>query len=400
MWGRRRKLRREAVIIWAKFMVYRLLSWTLSLRYGRRREYVGWACILRNDHLGDFFISWPVLAGLAAWFHERGMPVAVFSSARMRDFVAATGLFDAVETVDARALGQSLWRRLLAYAWLRHLAPEAFVSLICVPEARLGINDLIARFVGAREKYACAMRLIVRRNFRWNFVYWSQGNGFYSHLSRVGRRSTLPDVEAGICQMVTGRPLLPAPEFPRSLAALPPEVVGLGAYCVVAPGAADPERRWPAERFREWATLARGRDPGLRIVVVGTAAERPLGEEIGRGQPDGAVSNLCGRTSLAELVAVIRGARFVLANDSGALHVAGRLHVPVACVIGGGHFGLYAPNDHYPTARYAYHRRRCFWCGWDCRQAVAPGATHPCIMDVTVAEVLAITAPLLGGTTG
>lgn len=394
MWRRKFKLRREAVAIWLKFAAYRALSWALSWRYLGRREYVGWACILRNDYLGDFFVSWPALAGLAAHFHEHGLPVAAFVSASMRDFVAATGLFDAVEIVEARALGHSLRQRLLTYAWLRHLAPEVFVSLMCVPEVRLGINDHIARFIGAKEKYGCAMRLIVRRDFQKSFIYWSLGNGFYSRLLRVGGRPSLPEIEAGVCQMVTGGPPPPAPEFPKLPATLPPSLAGR-EYCVVVPGATELGRRWPIENFQGWAARARGLAPGLSLAVVGTAAEKPLGAALESALPGGAVVNLCGRTTLAELVAVIRGARFVLANETGAAHVAGRLGVPAVCVIGGGHFGLYGPGEHYPTVRWAFRERRCFRCGWDCRYAPAPGAAYPCVAGVTVEDVWEKTEPLL-----
>ena len=394
MWRRKFKLRREAVAIWLKFAAYRALSWALSWRYLGRREYVGWACILRNDYLGDFFVSWPALAGLVSWFHGRGLRVLVVTSAPMRDLAAATGLFDAVEMADPRAIGRSLRERLMAYAWARHLAPEVFVSLVCVPEARLGIDDCFARFIAAKAKYGCAMPLMRRKGFRESFFYSRQGNGFYTRLLRAGRASALPAIEAALFQMVTGETLPPAPEFPKLLATLPPSLAGRG-YCVVVPGATAPGRRWPIENFQGWAARARGLAPGLLLAVVGTAEEKPLGTARESALPGGAVVNLCGRTNLAELVAVIRGARFVLANETGAAHVAGRLGVPAVCVIGGGHFGLYGPGEHYPTVKWAFRERRCFRCGWDCRYAPAAGAAYPCVAGVTVEDVWEKTEPLL-----
>lgn len=395
MWGRKHKLRREAAIIWAKYMVYSSLSWALSLRYGRNREYRGWACILRNDGLGDFFISWPVLAGLADYFHARNVPVVVFSSGWMRDFIVATGKFDAVVPVEVKVFGCSLWRRLLTFAWLRHLAPEAFISLICGAETRLGLNDLIARFIGARDKYGCAMRLCARSEFVNRYLYLRHGNRFYNHLLSVTGRPSLPEIEAGLFRLVTGGAVPPPPEFPCPPAALPPELAAVGAYCVLVPGASAPGRRWPVENFREWAARTLTDNPGLTLVIVGTGAEKTLGAEIRRGLPDGAAIDLCGRTAVAELVAVIRGARFVLTNDTGAAHVSGRLRVPAVCVLGGGQFGWFAPCAQYPTVRYVYRWRRCFWCGFDCRQdGFVPGRAYPCVADIAVAEVLAQTASL------
>ena len=99
-----KKIRWPALIIGTKFVFYRALSWALAWRYGRRREYRGWACILRNDALGDFFLSWPPLAGLADYFHARGVPVVILASERMCAFIAATGKFDAVVPADARIM--------------------------------------------------------------------------------------------------------------------------------------------------------------------------------------------------------------------------------------------------------------------------------------------------------
>ena len=57
-----------------------------------------------------------------------------------------------------------------------------------------------------------------------------------------------------------------------------------------------------------------------------------MAEEI-RGQEPTAI-DLCGKSTLAELVAVIAGARIVVANDSGPLHIADALDIPLVGVFG------------------------------------------------------------------
>ena len=88
---------------------------------------------------------------------------------------------------------------------------------------------------------------------------------------------------------------------------------------VLHPGAGDPRRRWPAERF-----AAAGRElarRGARLAVIGAAAERPVAgrtlDLLGGGALD-----LCGKLSLGGLAGVLAQARLVLANDSGPLHLA------------------------------------------------------------------------------
>ncbi len=96
-------------------------------------------------------------------------------------------------------------------------------------------------------------------------------------------------------------------------------------YC---PGAAyGPAKRWP--HFPELAGLQKG----YGIVVLGTAADGDSAREVGRTAP-GRVRDLTGRTSLAEAAAIMAGARAVVSNDSGLMHLAGYLGVPVIGIFG------------------------------------------------------------------
>lgn len=121
-------------------------------------------------------------------------------------------------------------------------------------------------------------------------------------------------------------------EFPISaedrdeLASLP-EASALDAapYALVHPGAHDPRRRWPAERF---ATVADSlAERGLRVVLTGTAEERPIVEAVAsamRAKP----LDLAGRTGLGALATAIEGSRIVVSNDTGTSHLASALRVP------------------------------------------------------------------------
>lgn len=98
-------------------------------------------------------------------------------------------------------------------------------------------------------------------------------------------------------------------------------------YAVLVPGSAQVSKCWPAERF---AALA-GRiasDHGLSVVATGSEAENAVVERI-RGLSDRTVVNLAGRTSLPQLVEVLRRARLVVSNDTGPGHIAAALGRPL-----------------------------------------------------------------------
>src|SRR5579863_6158462 len=78
---------------------------------------------------------------------------------------------------------------------------------------------------------------------------------------------------------------------------------------VLHPGASDPERRWPAERFsRTGDALARD---GPRVVVTGNAAERELVREVVGGMICPAL-DAAGRLSLGGLTGLLHRARVVV----------------------------------------------------------------------------------------
>jgi heptosyltransferase-2 len=98
----------------------------------------------------------------------------------------------------------------------------------------------------------------------------------------------------------------------------------------IAPGAAfGHAKRWPPGRYAELADRI-SRDTGALCVVVGRAEDRDAGRDI-RG------INLVGQTDLMMLMGVLSQCRVLVANDSGALHLAAALGVSVA--------GIYGPTD-------------------------------------------------------
>jgi heptosyltransferase-1 len=98
-------------------------------------------------------------------------------------------------------------------------------------------------------------------------------------------------------------------------------------YAVVIPRSAQPSKCWPVERF---AALV-GRltsEHGLAVAATGSQSEGAMIEEI-RRRAGHSLANLAGRTSLPELVEVLRRAKFVVSNDTGPGHIAAALGRPL-----------------------------------------------------------------------
>jgi ADP-heptose:LPS heptosyltransferase len=108
--------------------------------------------------------------------------------------------------------------------------------------------------------------------------------------------------------------------------------VPIDGYAVFVPGSAQRDKCWPRERFAELADRIVKRF-GLAIVACGTAGEGDIVKEL-KELTRTPITDLAGRTSLKELVELLRGARLVVSNDTGPGHIAAALGVPMVMMFG------------------------------------------------------------------
>ena len=114
-----------------------------------------------------------------------------------------------------------------------------------------------------------------------------------------------------------------------------------------APGAAyGHAKRWPPDRVAQ--VIARLGARGVTCVMVGAGADRDAGREIESTLPAGSrVVNLIGRTDLRLLTGLLASCHAFVSNDSGAMHLAAAVGVPVAAIFG--------PTDERVTAPLGDH---------------------------------------------
>lgn len=98
-------------------------------------------------------------------------------------------------------------------------------------------------------------------------------------------------------------------------------------YVVFVPGSAHRDKCWPAERFAALADRITSQF-GLPIIAVGTESEKSIVEKI-KNATDVPIANFAGRTSLRELIALVRAAKLVISNDTGPGHIAAALGTPL-----------------------------------------------------------------------
>lgn len=126
-------------------------------------------------------------------------------------------------------------------------------------------------------------------------------------------------------------------------------------------GSAQPEKRWPSDRFV--VVGQRLAAAGARVVLIGTHAEEALCRSVAQAVP-GAVS-VAGETSLPVLAALLERASLLVTNDSGPMHMAAALGVPLAVPFGPETPKRFGPRGRAPCAVFTAAARPGGPVWWD-----------------------------------
>ncbi len=149
-------------------------------------------------------------------------------------------------------------------------------------------------------------------------------------------------------------------------------------YVVVAPGAADSSKRWGEEKFASVCDHL-STNYGIKIIFIGSDEDYQIAQGVA-GLMQSKSLNVCGRTSLVQLAALMRHCFFALVNDSAPMHLASYLNIPV--------FALFGPTDplHYgPWSQQSSFLRKNHSCP-ACRGSKG-GARHSCMDTISSDEV-------------
>lgn len=162
---------------------------------------------------------------------------------------------------------------------------------------------------------------------------------------------------------------------------------------VICPGAEyGPAKQWPADYFAQVARYWLEQSPGNRVCVIGGPRDIEAGLEIerliARDAPMAAprLFNRCGKTSLHEAFREIAKAGLVVSNDSGLMHAAAALDIPVIAL-----FGSTDPHHTPPHSSKAIVFTLGLSCS-PCFQRVCPLGTTACLKDLRPEKVINVLA--------
>jgi heptosyltransferase I len=323
--------------------------------------------LVRLGALGDIVHAIPVAAALRRAFPSVRLDWLV--SVKHRDILDLVPVIDRRLAISDR--GQSLFGAIRELRRTRYDVALDLQGLL--KSAVLARASGAARVVGFASTY---LRERLARPFYTDAFDPGCGDIYDPHETRHVVQINLGLLEPLGLTSIT-------PEFPieRVESATARQIADRtgGRYAVINPGAAWPNKRWPPARFGAVAVALRDRH-GLESVVTWGPGEASIAEEAVAASHGAAT--LTPRTSVADLVALARGASLMISGDTGPTHIATALGTPIVGIYGPtrpSRNGPWSPAD-VVVSRDAIcqclHLRRC-------------KLATMCLMHVEVEEVLA-----------
>ena len=286
--------------------------------------------ILKPSSLGDVIQALPVLRLLK--LHYPASEIFWWIDSALAPLLEGDPDLSGIVRFERKRWGKpQYWPEMLhSIRWLRAQKFDLVIDLQCLARsgafAWLADGKLLAGLdevrEGARGFYDFAAR---RKTFHTHAVDW-----YLSVLPLLG----VPVHKNFI--WLPERPTIAAEvkrKWPDAFVSTPHSALRTPHWIAIQPGARWENKRWPVNYFADLVRQTSEKYPDARFTILGSGEDKPLGEMISRTAPKRCL-NLCGATSLLEMIEWVRLCELMITNDTGPMHAAAALGKPVVALFG------------------------------------------------------------------
>ena len=335
--------------------------------------------LMKYFGMGSILLATPMLHALRQKYPDIG--IGFMTLASNRDLVERLGLVDTVYLLRTDTAG--------------HFAADAFRQLRAIRREKYDVTidlEFFAKFstimsflAGSPIRIGYFLRQMWRGSLLTHQVYYNQKR----HITEVFAALVTP-LQTVVTDFSMSVPLISeADERAADLLLESCGITGNTPFFVLNVNASDlsRERCWPLDFFRELSCELLQRTDA-RLVFIGVEGDKAQVAQVLDGLEDQRyVANLAGRTSLGELMAIIRRGRLFIGNDSGPLHLAAVLGIPTVSFFGPETPTLYGPQGQQHLV--FYENIYCSPCLNVFNAKTAPCAgNNVCMQSIDPAHVL------------
>lgn len=166
-------------------------------------------------------------------------------------------------------------------------------------------------------------------------------------------------------------------------------------YVVITPNFLDPLplRKWPEANYAEIIRSLKKDNPDIHFLLMGRPDERVAADDFISRYHLTDTLNLCGQTSLSELITIYRLSVLVLCSDSGPGHFATLTSIPAIVLFGPETPVLYGPKGE--NVRSLYSALPCSPCFNAYNNRISTCKNNVCLQSISVSSVFKLATTLL-----
>lgn len=359
----------------------------------KNKKQVNNILLIKADLLGDYIVfrnCIPFFKTNAAYKNTR---ITLLCNTMVKDLATALdgNVIDEFITIDYKKYTDFKYKK----KFYKELSLKSFDAVFVCHYSRTLFTEFAAFAVNAPYKWA------MLDDYMWISPKMRKiTDKIYSNLVLIPADSTHEfSKNTYFTQKATGQPVnLSLPLINLSNKTFTPiQGVDLnGSYVVISSGAGEPKRRLPYDKLLLVAEMHLKK--AQKLYLIGTAGDKDFASVLTNTYPHFAdqVTDLAGKTSLLQMLYVVKNAQHVYCNESGVYHISVALEKKVTCFSGGGHFDRWAIYPNTENITLVYNKMPCFNCDWQCIYKINNGESYPCIQSITNENVMqaAVQTPL------
>ncbi len=347
----------------------RLLGKILRINHNLNREFKTIA-ICKFKGMGSIIQSTPMIDVIRNRFPDA--EIIFISTETNRSFLEKIDWIDTIITVDDRNFFQFIRSNIQSLFRLIRIRPQVYIDL----EIYSDYSTLFTLFSLSTNRLGFYLRSSTYRM------------GIYTHMMFYNPRISISKIYLQMAELIGADTKNAKMYTLQSDANLSEkfDAKQLGSkYIVINPNASDLrlERRWSDDKFISLIKLILSDYSEVKVVLIGSKGEYAYTKEIEKKVDDIRLINTAGSTNLNELIGIVSNADIMISNDTGPMHIAYSVQIPVICL-----FGPCSP-DQYGMKTFAhiiYKKVYCSPCVHDFEIPPCKG-DNICMQLITVKEV-------------
>ena len=318
-------------------------------------------CIFKLDSIGDFILALGAIRKLTEAVGEAETAFVInpaVASIAESEFPQAT-------RICVPPFGASFFRQVIP-AWWRYkklLSAFHFDHLVCLRHHYSDYQELVLSWIAAKQTWHArpCVPLPPPSQFRTMPP---------RHMTNLAsKKDTLVcnelESHAAVLRAFLGEEVSSGDLMP-SFKTVSPRA---GSAVILSPFGSKQIRDFPMNHLFAALHEVNARLPDATIQLTGSAGDFPRLALLFRTLRNSGVSNLeqpKQPSSLLDFIRAIGDARLVLTVETSTAHIAAALDKPTVALLGGGHFGEFAPWNKSARQLWLYNPLPCYGCDWDC----------------------------------